>query len=506
MRTILLALILAIAGVGCGGAGPGASRTTGSAATPASARWEFPAVRWLPARPSYAVAARSVRDAQQVLGDLLHLAGPLSGLDLAQVARQLGVDPGSPDGLAALGLDLDGGIAIYADAVHPTLVVQLAAPARTRARHDHLSTAGRPPVARDGVEVVEVALPAGFRARLAITGDWLWVHVVVPFVPDDGLDWLTASRPAAARWPDERAWLAETGATAHSRLAGLVDLRGVLAGAWPRAGAAVACTALVEPIGRVGATNEGDPGRLLVRLTGELGGAAPAVRAAILPAPAGWGTTARAAPLAAQWNVDLVGLRGWLAPCLRAAGAELDELASSGVRTARAIVERFDPDRPTSSRGAVALDLAHRRFFSAQLDVIPLRSKLERKRAFGPYAGHSISIPFGPTVEYVLTDSLLLAGIGEGAIVRALGSGAPSHATAAVPGPLLALELAPPAMSQRAWAGLLELAGVASPQPIAEALSGWTDLHLSLTLDGSRLVLEAAGSRRQSMPTRPDPR
>src|SRR5690606_28164638 len=141
-----------------------------------------------------------------------------------------------------------------------------------------------------------------------------------------------------------------------------------------------------------------------------------------------------------------------LAPCAQALAIDLTPLDTYGVRTARAILQRYDPARPTGSRGAVSFDLAHRTYAAQLLDRIPGRSLIQRKRTFGPYQGYSIAIPFGgPTVEYVLDDRRALAGLGEGVLAEVLGQG-PGE-----PGPLLAIDLAPPAMPREAWAGLLGL-------------------------------------------------
>jgi hypothetical protein len=110
---------------------------------------------------------------------------------------------------------------------------------------------------------------------------------------------------------------------------------------------------------------------------------------------------------------------------------------------------------------------------------------IQRKRTFGPHQGYAISIPFGPTVEYVLDDHLALAGLGEGELAAVVGP-------AGARGPLLAIDVSPPAMPHEAWSGLL---GMVNLRP--DALLRWRELHLALSLDGARLVLDASGSRHE---------
>ncbi len=165
---------------------------------------------------------------------------------------------------------------------------------------------------------------------------------------------------------------------------------------------------------------------------------------------------------------------------------DLSGLDRYGVRTARAILQHYDRDKPTNSRGAVSFDLMHRTYAAELLDQIPGRSLIQRRRTFGPYQGYSLSIPFGgPTVEWVLDDQRALAGLGEGMLAAVVGQGP------GAPGPLFALDASPPAMSREAWAGLFEWVG-RSP----DALLAWRELHLAIAVEGTRLVLDASGRRR----------
>jgi hypothetical protein len=491
-------ILVALATSGCGSRGGGTSppQPPPSQPLPVAAK-NYPAARFIPARPTYALAARSVGDAQRAAGDLLASFGPLVGLDLraasSLIGGVLGVDALSAGALAEIGVDVDGSMALFSEAVSPTLVVHLAAPAKTRAFVDRLRAGGLPvqPEQVDGVEVLTVALPAGARVSWAIADEWLWIHAGLPLAPDPGTAWLTASRrPGAPTWDGTWQWAVTSGGQGERpALVGFFDLRALLASLSPRIPAALACTKLLDPVGRVAVAVEAGSGSVGGRIALELGGAAASLQRAVLPAPAGWRGAAAQAPLAVQWNLDLAAVRGHLLPCAQALAVDLSMADRFGVRTARAILQRYDARKPTNSRGVVSFDLAHRKYAAELLDEIPGRSLIERKRTFGPYQGRVLSIPFGgPTIEYVLDDQRAIAGLGEGVLAAAVGQGP------GVPGPsspLLAIDVAPPAMSREAWAGLLDMVGL-SPDP----LLAWRELHLAIAVAGDQLVLDASGRRR----------
>jgi hypothetical protein len=503
-RAAAVLVVLALAALpalGCGSRAGGTGSGTGTPPPPPPpqqplpvAAKAYPAARWIPARPTYAIAARSVGDAQNAAADLLGSIGALVGIDTregAQIVRGvLGIDALAAEALTEIGIDLDGSMAVFSEAVSPTLVVHLAAPAKARAFVDRLRAGGMEarPEQVDGLEVLTVALPAGVRVSWAIAGEWLWIHTALPLAPDDGTAWLTASRkPGAPTWDGTWQWAITSGGQGERpALLGFFDLRALLASLSPRLPAALACTKLVEPVGRVAVAFEAGAGRLGGRVALEIGGAAPGVQRAVLPAPAGWTGVAGGAPFAAQWNLDLAAVRAALAPCAQALAVDLSVVDRYGVRTARAILHRYDPGKPTNSRGVVSMDLAHKKYAAQLLDEVPGRSLIERKRTFGPYQGRVLSIPFGgPTVEYVLDEQRALVGLGEGMLAPAVGAGPGG------PGPILAIDIAPPAMSREAWAGLL---GMMNLSP--DALLAWRELHLAITVDGDRLVLDASGRRR----------
>lgn len=501
----LAALVVAAAALpasGCGGraSGPGAAPP----AVPAAAA-AYGAARWIPARPTYAILARSMADAQRAATGLVGAFGALADIDVAEASgllrHLLAVDALSGDAVAEIGIDLEAGVALFSEAVNPTVVVRLSAPAQTLAFIDRLRGGGMQTqsVVADGVEVFSVAVPGGPKIQWAIAEDWLWVHFALPGFEDEGTAWFSSSRrPGAPAWGGDFAAATSGGQPA---VAGFLDVRAVLARLSPRLRAAAACTRLLEPVGRlavsVDARVDAGADRLGARLALELGDAAAGLQRAVLPAPGAWSAAAARAPGAAQWNLDLGWVRERVAPCARALAVDLAPLERYGVRTARAILQHYDPDQPTKSRGAVSFDLAHRTYAAQLLDEIPGRSLIQRRRTFGPYQGHAISIPFGPTVEYVLDDQRALAGLGEGVLAAivggaaVVGGGGGGGQGSGAPGPLLAIDVAPPALPREAWAGLLAQIGLP-----AGPLLAWRALHLAVAIDGTRLVIDASGRRR----------
>jgi len=188
--------------------------------------------------------------------------------------------------------------------------------------------------------------------------------------------------------------------------------------------------------------------------------------------------------------------RGWR-PCLAVAGSQLAMADETAVRAARGMLLGFDPDAMSGS-GAIAFDLTSSTFFEHQLDRLPLRRALERARTFGAHKGFSIDIPFSVTVEYVLEHKLALAALGEGLLAKLVAPGPE------IPGPIFALDVAPPAMSAEAWATVIHIIakqslsgspGSATKRAV-ERLMRWRDAHLAVTAEASELVVTASGNRR----------
>jgi hypothetical protein len=456
----------------------------------------FPATRWVPADPTYLLASPTVKDAQRSLRDAIDSFGMLGGVEVSEVSgelsRLLSIDPLSPDALAGMGIDVEGGLAMFSEDVSPTFVVRLSAPDQTQAFFDRQRERGMvtQSVIVSGVEVFTAQLLANVRVSWAIEDGWLWVHFALPIGPAKGTEWFANSRaPQGPGWGRDWDWAQGAAKVTKPALTGFIDARDLIASLTSKVPEAIACARLVAPVNRIAVSIEGDGSRTSGRLAFDVGPAAASISAALLPVPEGFAAQTQGAPLAVQWNLDLPVVRAWLQPCLSAIDEDLSELDRYGVRSGRAVLQTFNPD-DKSGAGAIAFDLAHKQYFTSQLDNIPLRSTLERNRTFGPHKGHSIAVPFVATLDYVLTDNLALAGVGDGLLAKVVGAGK------TVPGPIAAIDILPPAMSPEAWKTVLGVIDRRNAEPVVERLMRWREGHIAVTIEGASLLVAATGVRR----------
>jgi hypothetical protein len=478
----------------------GSPHTSGpSVPEPAGA---FPAARWVPASPTYVIAAHTVRDGQRAVRELIDSFGVLGEYD-SKVAGQglafmLAVNPLDPDPVAGIGFDLEGGIALFSEDVNPTFVAHLSAPEQLQAFFDQQRKKGlvTTSVMIEGTEVFTAKLVGGMRASWAVDKDWFWLHF--NFMDGKGDDtWFAHShRPAGNAWAAHWTWAEHVGqgvATHSPSVVGFLDLRGVLGTLAERFPRALACAKIVQPIGGIALAVDGDLKHANARLAIDLGSSSKTVAASILPPPPGWAEVATNAPIAVQMNLDVLALSGWLGPCGELFGFDFGGVQATGIRSLRGVLKTFDPDDKNASTGAVSFDVTSAAFFAKyneQLDF-PGRSLFDKSRKFGPYAGHRMSPPMFPTLEYVLSDRVVLVGVGEGLLDKIV-AGNP----AAAPPPALSIDVYPSGLSANAWEVLLDIAGIGHPKLVARHLLGWRDGHVRLALEGDSLVLEANGNHR----------
>ena len=464
--------------------------------TAAPAASAFAAARWIPAHPTYVFAAPTLREAQHALSDAADalapaLGGSASDLSHALVAL-LAVDPLDEDAVAAIGVDPGGGVAMFSQQIDPTFVVHLAAPDALAAFFDRQREHGlvTHSVIVDGDEVFTTRLRGDIDLSWVVDHDWLWVHFAIADDHASTAWFAQAHHPAPADWSSAWAWAEQLAARARG-VRGFVALHGLVTDLAKRAPEALACVRLVQPIERVGVTIAASDHGVALDLGFALGPAAQGLRAALLAPPPGWARAAAGAPISLAWNLDAAAVGRWLAPCTdilqRAVGEE-------GVRAARVLVQHFDPDDQRHTRAALSFDLASDQLARGLLEKIPMRSQLERDHVFGPYHGHRIAVPFGPTADYVLDEHVALVAIGDG-LLDAVVAPPPGTPAAPVP-PILALDVVPGGLPASAWEWLFSQAGLDDPHAAAEHLLRWSDLHAGVRLDGDVLVIEAAGNRR----------
>jgi len=487
MRALVIALIVA---AGCGG-----KRQVGPSGPPAASA--FPAARWVPGTPTYVFAARTLRDAQRAFGDGIDTFGMAAGVDPGQVSARLTqilqVDPLSADAMASIGIDLDGGMALFSAEIDPTLVLHLSSPPALQAFIAKQRERGMvsQSVMIEGTEVHTAKVDSELAISWAIDGDWLWAHMT--FAPHgDNTNWFAASKGAATRaatWGAK--WdAAQKLATKAANLIGIVDLRELTGKLATRIPDFAACARQFEPVNGVGIAVEAEGGWVGGKVVVDVGGSAQTIANRTLMPPPGWDGAAAKAPINAQWNLDLTTVANWVQPCMHGGPNLANVIDQLGVRTARGFAHSLDPD-DNSGTGAVAIDLTHPRFFEGQLRQIPMRSKFERSRQFGAYKGKHLSVPFVATVDYVLDDRVFLAAMGDGMLEKA-ASGTPP----AKPSPVFSIDLLPPGLSTNVWAWLFAEAELPDPKRLAQRLQSWADIHVSALLDGPSLVIQAQGNRR----------
>jgi len=479
VRALLIACVL----VGCGGKTGG-----GGGTAPGEVASVFPAARFVPAQPTYLVSARTFREGQAAFTQFLDMAGMTLGFELSEASRELsqilGVDPLSPDAVAAIGVDLDGSMALFSDDLNPTFVLHLDSADSMNSflegqRQRGLRTQS---VISDGVEVYSAKVGGGLHIGWAVEKDWLWVHFAIDGA--DGVGWFESShQPDGAGWVDNWKWAAQKA----SAVAGVLDLQSLFAKIGRREREALACGKQFLAVKRVGMSVDIEPTKFGAALSIDLGGDAERLRAQTLAAPVGWSAASTNAPLAAQWNVDLPSATEWLEVCtgdddFRVAIGEL------GIRSFRAFLFHLDID-DKEAKGAVAADLSSARYMRELLDQIPGRSMAESNKTFGAYKGKHVSVPFFAKGDYVLTDSLAIAAMGDG-VMQTIGSGNGS------PPPILAIDLRPQGMPAGTWQTIFGLLDADDPTRLAQRLLLWQELHLGAQLMGSSLVIDARGIRR----------
>lgn len=449
----------------------------------AGEREVFPGSRWVPANPTYLLTASSFREAQASFAASIDVLGMAVGGEPAEASaafqQMLGVDPLNIDAVAQIGVDVGGPVIVFSEDVDPTFVVHLSDPAALQAFLDRQRQGLRmTSQVADGIEVFSATIDSDLQLSWAVDKDWLWIHfatVSQPFVA-----WFEHSHRAAPEtWTTAWEWAQKQ--TRAQGLTGFVQFRELMAAMTSRAQQFQACAQQFQTVERVGISIASDGKSIDARLTVQTPSTPP-----VWTAPPGWSAASNGMPIAVQWNVDLQAAGQWLQPCLGENVAA--DLAPYGVRTLRAFVQSLDPD-DKEGVGAIAADLTSKRFIDAQLDQVPMRSRLERGRQFGIYKGKHLSVPFVATVDYVLDDKIFIAAMGDGVLAK-LGTGTPERA------PIATVDVIPSGMPVSTWAWLFEQIGAPNPKRFAQRLQGWQQLHVGARHDGNALLIEAVGTRR----------
>lgn len=482
---VVLAIALALAA--CGGPQKGGG---GGGGGPEA----FVGARWVPSNPTYVLAAPTFRSAQLAFHDASDVFTMSVGAEMQELSSGLqsllGVDPLNPDAVTQIGIDMNGALVAFSEDIDPTFVVHLADPSAMTAYLDRQRNQGMKLTSMiiDSVEVFTAKVDGSVQISWAIDKDWLWVHFAD--INAELGTWFEHSHHAGApTWG--QAWEWAKGQAKGQGLTGFANLHDALAVIGKRVPEAAACAKQFDTVTRVGVSIDADGKTLDGRLTFDIGGSAQNIGGALLQPPPGFAAAAQGVPVSAQWNLDAAFVQKWMTPCFQRESGSIAELMDQyGVRTARGLVQQFDPD-DKSGVGAVSLDLTHSRFIAAQLDQVPMRSRLEKDRTYGQYKGKHLSVPFVATADYVLNDKLFIGAMGDGLLAK-LGTGA---APGGAP-PIASIDVLPAGLKPDVWQWLFEQIDAPSPQRLAQRLQSWQSLHVGARLEGTSLLIEAAGTRR----------
>ena len=443
--------VLAAAGLACGHAPP-----TGAPPRAQPIVAAYPALRWVPPDAAFVITSPRVESAAAVVRNLAAIYGILNDHDLSEIEQLyqegLGVDPMSADSLHDIGVDPDGGVAIWSYAGSPTIAIALSDPQRTAAfidqiRGDKVVEASR----EQGADVYSYALTRELRLHWVIADGWLFVHEEHAAEHEPELAWYRAARAAAGAYAAGADFAAAQAAGRRLRRAdkpgavppvlAAINLATMIPRLRPYIEWPVACVDMLAPVRRIGIAAAIDGADETGAITVELAGADPS--AAALAPPPGWAAAREGAPVQAELTVDLDRLAAWIEPCSKGMAREV---AWVGVRGGAAFVDELDPDAMTG-RGALWFVAHDTRLFDDVLDRIPGISLVSHSRTVAGVGVTDVSPPMLPSFSFARTPTSVTVAVGEHLIDAIVArSAAPARATR-----LAHLELHPYALPDAAW-------------------------------------------------------
>ncbi|MBK9032519.1 MAG: hypothetical protein IPL61_14615 [Myxococcales bacterium] len=489
-RALALISLCSLVLVACG------PRSSGSSTTSVPVG-EHAGLAFVPPDAIYVVATTRVDQVAILLRDVADGLGPLVSEDAAtmgaELARALGFDPMSPDGLAEQGVDLTRGLALWAHGgVGPTLALPLADPARMVARIEQYRGAGGAvvQVSRIGDQEVSTWRPDRDLAfHWAFVGDWLLVHLELAVDAEPADAWLTAALAARGRFAAEPDFLAARAAAAKLLAApavvGLVRMPAILAQV--PAAERLKCAGTLGQAQRLFLAASSDATVAQAGLVVELP-STDGVRAMQLAPPPGWVATRGEPPLVVELGLDLRAVQAALAPCI---GTELTRDAiSGGVFGGRAFARRLEVGK-LELEGAIAA-LVDPAVVADALDEIPGFDFLKRTRTVAGQAVVDVDVPMIPSFSYAQRGEAVVVTVGTA--IDPILAGA---AVADPPAELARVELRPRAWSEDAWDSLLRgiIARSGARARTIAGLRRWQLGVIEAHRDGAAIVVTARGER-----------
>jgi hypothetical protein len=462
----------------------------------------YAGLRWVPPDATYVIATRSTEDVVVLARHLLDALGIPGEFDTAEasreMSRELGIDLLSTEELAALGVDLQRGAAIWSRGLTPTIAVPLSDPQRFAAELERRRGPGM--VVQTSrlhdADVYTYRPERDVAFHWGVAGDWFLAHVELADEKEADGGWFESAwsaRGALATHADFGAALDEARRRVgpDAPLVGLVRLPQIvqvplLAEALRGDGAG--CASLLAPLGRgfLAARADGKDVRGAVVL--EVGAAMDRIRSLALPLPAGWVKARAGAPIQLDLGVDLHAVSRAFEPC---SGEDLiDELDLREVRGGRVLVHALDVERMTGRAAAVA-ELVNPRLIAEQLDRIPGISFMSKKRKTGDIAYTEVEIPSLPVFAYGTSGTTSFGAIG-GMLPSVLEGGMVAGGDE-----LVHAMIVPRSWPAATWDTVLRevVRRDEARADLIRRLHAWTSGELAVTAEGRALVLTAHGVR-----------
>lgn len=500
LLTPVLALALAVSASGCPSSK--GSTTTTTAGMP-SAVQTYGALRWVPAGVSYAVVARRATDLSAILRDLADSVGILFDAD-ATVAgewskQMFSYDLFSPDSLAGIGIDVEGGAVIYGTGLSPTIVARLGDPSALDAFVDRMRQNGVALQSQmsDDIEVFSIRMDEDVSIQWAAVDGWVLSRI--EFLPERApeLGWLAGARGAKGALGGDPDFTAAV-------TAGKDHAPGLAAGEGPPIVVVLRPGRVLDAATGLGDDDEvpieacGAPLRSVPRIVGAFGSSAAGVTGAlvadlaepsklealILPAPPGWSNARANAALQVDVSVDVDAAMQAMRGCF---GSGL-----FGLKTAHVALHHFDDDGWPDKAAAYA-DLSTDRVLRGLLSQIPFLGRMSSGRKIGSTDVIDVSVPFFIDFTYLLTPSRMAASRGSGMMELVLGEGQSWD------NELFRFEVHPQQIPDAAWHlafEQLDLDRRATERTI-QRLRAWSEGKVEARLDGGRVVVTVAGTRRK---------
>ncbi len=498
------ALLLALFLCAC----PGKQKGTDSApgGMPSAVK-TYGALRWVPANVSYAFVARRSEDLSLLLRDAADSLGIAFDAD-SQVAGEwsrhtFGYNLFDPSSLEGIGVDLEGGAAVWGTGVSPTVAVHLSDPSKLDAFVERMRDNGVSLQSQmaDGVEVFSIRMEEEINVSWAVVDGWVLSRIEILPERAPELGWLAGARGAAGALggdPDFTAAMAVAKAhvpviaadappvVAVLRPGRIADAVEALAD-----GAEVdvhACLAPLRSVPRLLGVASSSKAGVTGALVADLGDPAP-LSALMLQPPGGWTKERDGAVLQADLSIDVEAALGAMRTCF----SSDEDRSTFGVKTAHVAVHGFDADG-WPDQAAVYTDLSTDRFLRSYIPNNAMVRALSSSRKIGSDTVIDIEIPGWMSVTYLLSPTRAIVSRGDGHMETVLGAGDPPKDE------LFHLQVRPREIPDRMWMlalSQLDVARDSARDRTVERIKAWDEIVIDGKLVGAQAVMTVTAARHQ---------